>query len=260
MRLFDSHCHIQDDAFRDDRDVIMRQAADAGVHRMLCCGVEESDWAVVIELAQKYPTLKPALGLHPVCAAGATKGWLDRLREKLLAVPGAAVGEIGLDEGVETPDMATQEQMLFDQLRLACEMRRPVSLHCRRAWGRLSELLRRARLPERGLVIHSYSGSPQMVAELASMGPVYFSFSGAITRPTNKRGRAALCCVPPDRLMIETDAPDIPPVLEDGSESARPNEPSRLVVVARAIAGTLGKSLEDVAVTTWDNASRVFGD
>ena len=259
MRFFDSHCHIQDEAFTNDLEGVIRRASDAGVERMLCCGTEESDWPRVLDLAGKYPVVKPAVGLHPICAARADSGWLERLRTNLRLVP-AAVGEVGLDAAVEKPDMSEQEQMLRDQLAVAADMSRPVSLHCRRAWGRLVDLLKSIRLPERGVVIHSYSGSPDLVAELVRIGPVYFSFSGSITRPSNRRGRASLPCVPADRLLIETDAPDIPPILDDGSESARPNEPSRLPIVAKAVATVLGENVEQIAAVTWRNACLVFGD
>ena len=139
-----------------------------------------------------------------------------------------------------------------EQLTLARRLGRPVSIHCRRAWGSLLELFRNNRGIAEESVIHSYGGPVELIGELAGYG-VSFSFSGSITRERNRRGRKAATAVPPERLLIETDSPDIQPVNHEGN-----NEPATLVRVAEALAGLRGKTVDAIAEVTFTNGDRLF--
>lgn len=252
--LFDSHCHLQDPRLVPIRINVLARAESAGIGRLVCCGTTESDWPDVLALARERPGLIiPSLGLHPWHLAERSPAWLDTL-ERMLANTPCGVGEIGLDHAIDSRDDATQDAAFLAQLRLARKLERPVSIHCRKAWGRLLELLRgEGGVPQGGL-IHSYSGAPDVIPELESMG-LYISFGGAITRSGNSRGHRSLSVVARDRLLVETDSPDLAPV---GWPAEKPNEPASLAMILRAASEITGESATDLAARTWVNAMRCF--
>ena len=256
MRLFDSHCHLQDARLLPAVDDVVRRAAAAGVERMLCCGSAEDDWKDVLSLSVRYGSVIPALGLHPFYTAQRSPAWMKTLRG-LLRDSGASIGEIGLDHSREPRDEEDQEEVFLAQLALATELGRPASIHCRKAWGRMIELLRSGKTPSAGMVFHSYSGPAELVGPLADMG-AYFSFSGSITRAGNQRGHKAVVSVPSDRLLLETDSPDLRPTVEGTARQDEPNEPANLLHVARKVAQLRGATVEEVAARAWQNAVRLF--
>ena len=258
MRLFDTHCHLQDYRLLDRIGEVMERAEGAGVMRLLCCGTAEQDWAQVLEVARRFPQVTPALGLHPLYAERRSPQWFETL-SGMLKDSGAVVGEIGLDHAAEPRNDQDQEEVFLRQLELARELNRPVSMHCRQAWGRMPELLLAGGIPRAGAVIHSYSGGPDLVEALTAAG-VHLSFSGSITRTNNRRGAAAAPRVPWDRLLVETDAPDIMPMIgEKWPEKGAVNEPANLELVVGKIAVLRGATPEETADRTWRNACRLVG-
>jgi TatD DNase family protein len=170
----------------------------------------------------------------------------------LLSIP-SGVGEIGLDNSIEPPDNAEQEEVFLAQLRLARELKRPVTIHCRQAWGRLLEIIKKEDGVKFGGILHTYSGSPELVRPFEELG-LSISFSGAITRDGNKRGCKSLQTVSKERLLLETDSPDIMPAGAEGEC----NEPANLLLVARRAAALLGRPVEEIAELTFKNTERVF--
>ena len=259
MHLFDAHCHLQDNRLGPHLDTVMERAERAGVTGMMCCGSSEEDWPVLPDIARRFPSVQLSFGLHPWYVGGRTTDWLDTLRKHLETSP-AAVGEIGLDHALDKATFQAQEEVFLAQIHLANEFRRPVSIHCRRAWGRLMELLDEKGWPAHGFVLHSYSGSTDLVQPLARRG-AFFSFSGALTFAQNQRGREAVAAVPEDRLLIETDAPDLPPALPPDSfilhdPNGKPlSEPAHLVHVIRAVAELRGMEVETLARIAVKNAA-----
>jgi TatD DNase family protein len=151
------------------------------------------------------------------------------------------------------------------QLRLAAERNLPVSIHCLRAWGPLLEILRREPRPQRGLVLHSYGGSAELVAPLAKLG-AYFSLPGYFAHERKHRQREAFLAVPPDRLLIETDAPDqlLPAErnrhpLADASTGKVLNHPANLTAVYEFAAGLFHEPVNQLATRVEENFFRVFG-
>ena len=258
MNLFDAHCHLQDDRLAADLDAVMLRASQSGVRRFLCCGSSETDWPQVANLATRYPGIIPAFGLHPWYVRERSPDWLDQLGRHLQTTA-SAIGEIGLDHAIEPRNNEEQESVFVAQLDLARRLNRPASIHCRRAWERLLVILQTSGPLPRGFMIHSYSGGPELVKPLADLG-AFFSFSGSITRSGNRRGHRAAREVPPDRLLAETDAPDLPPVIRDGDNVIEPavNEPSNLRIVIAALADLRGSPIEKLAELTWTNACRLF--
>lgn len=261
---YDTHCHLQDERLRPHLPEVLERATRAGVSRMLCCGSAESDWPDVVELAERFASVHPAFGLHPWYAAEATPAWLETLRMLLETRPTAAVGEIGLDRALDPETFPAQEEAFLAQIHLAAVLHRPVSVHCRRAYGRLMELLDHHGWPPDGIVLHSYSGGKELVMPLVRRG-AFFSFSGAVTHDRNIRGREAVAAVPEDRLLIETDAPDLPAALPPeiavlrGADGRPFSEPAHLVHVAATIADLRGITPDAVATLTHANAAQVLG-
>lgn len=258
MNLFDAHCHLQDDRLAPDLEGAMQRATQVGVRRFLCCGSSERDWPQVAALSRKYPGVIPSFGLHPWYVRDRSTEWLAHLTRALLDTR-SVVGEIGLDHAIEPRNDEEQESVFMAQLHLARELNRPASIHCRRAWEHLLAVLNKSGPLPRGFMIHSYSGAPEFVKPLAELG-AFFSFSGSLTRAGNKRGQRAAREVPADRLLVETDAPDLPPVIHDGDHVSEPavNEPANLRYVVQALAEARGCSMDQIAELTWNNACRLF--
>lgn len=256
MRLYDTHCHLQDERLAPDLDGVLARAEGAGVLRMRCCASEEENWPAVAHLAIRSPAVRPAYGLHPWYLDRRTPGWESLLQARLAAEPAAMVGEAGLDHAIDTPGRAVQEEVLRLQLRLAAELNRPVSLHCRKAWGSMLALLKSLpRLPP-ALVFHAYSGDADLIPLLIRLNG-WFSFCGSLTRLENRRGRASAARVPDDRLLLESDAPDLAP---RQIPAETPNEPAHLLHTLAELALCRKQSVETVADLTWQNACRAFGE
>lgn len=252
MKLFDAHCHLQDKQYQDRLPDVINSAQVAGVERMMCCGCEEQDWEAVRKIALEYKIVSPSFGLYPLNVPGKSEQWLEQLKSFLLSIP-SGVGEIGLDNSIEGDNNGEQEEVFVAQLRLARELQRPVTIHCRKAWGRLLEIIQREDGIKYGGMLHTYSGSPELVRPFEELG-LNISFSGAITRAGNKRGCKSLLTVSRERILLETDSPDILPVGSTGTC----NEPANLPLVARAAALLLGEPVETVAELTFNNAHRLF--
>jgi TatD DNase family protein len=217
---------------------------------MVCCATQEGDWDPVLDLAREHPEVLPMLGLHPWFADRAQPGWERRL-ELRLGQARAGVGECGLDFAPGRPGREAQEAVLVAQIRLAHRLELPLALHCVRAWGRLTDLLRREGAPA-ATVLHAFSGSAETARILQDLG-LHLSFSGVLARPGATRVQAAAAVTAPDRLLLETDAPDLAPPGVQGD-----NEPAHLVRVAEAAARIRGVSPEALAARTRANAFRVF--
>lgn len=268
MTLFDAHCHLHDARLDPFRETALAEARAAGILGFACCGTEEADWSAVLALAAREPGVVPFLGLHPWSVATAVPGWLDRLEALLAARPWVGVGEAGLDLGRR--DLAPpeeQEAALLAQLHLARRLGRPIALHGVRAWGRLLALLTPLGPQESGLLLHSFSGSAELVGPLADLG-AFFSFSGVVTRSAAGRTHAAARAVPADRLLVETDAPDILPILgaEALADAALPrdaasrpvNLPANLRVNLAALAALRGEAEETLGARCHANALRLL--
>ena len=261
MPLFDAHCHLQDNRLMPYLDSAVSRAEQVGVAGFMCCGTREDDWPMLPGIAKRFPGVRLSFGLHPWFIGNRSNAWLDTLARTLAAHP-AAIGEIGLDHALDKATFADQETVFLAQIHLAGKLGLPVSIHCRRAWGRLMELLDEKGWPDSGFMIHSYSGSPELVAPLVRRG-AYLSFSGAITFNQNVRGREALASVPLEHLLIETDSPDLKPnqatetpVTADTRNPV--NEPACLVSVLKTAATIRNMPELELAETTSLNARELW--
>lgn len=255
MRLFDTHCHP---LWRGDEDPAAAQLARAraaGVDALLCVATDPASARGARELARAHPGMVGAsAGLHPNDAgeAASLDATLAEVAELARAGGYAAIGETGLDFYRDRAAPALQERALHFHLDLARELGLPVILHCRTAAARLAELLE-ARAPLAG-VMHCYSEGPELVGRFLACG-LHVSFAGNLTYPKSASLRAACLLVPRERLLVETDAPFLPPQPQRG----RPNEPAFIRHTLEALAAARGEAPEDTARLTFDNARRLFG-
>lgn len=252
--MTDAHNHLQDKRFDGIRERVIAEMLQSGVTQCVVNGTSPEDWEMVATLANDHPEfIIPSFGLHPWKSP--VDGWYELLVKQLDNTPRACIGECGLDRWIEGYDIEQQTGVFIKQLDLATERNLPLSIHCLKAWGALIDILESSLLPERGFLLHSYGGSAELVPRLVKLG-AYFSISGYFYHPRKHQVIEAFKQVPRDRLLIETDAPDmLPPEhlithpLEGGM-----NHPANISALYREVA----KSLDTSMVA--DNFSRFFGN
>lgn len=206
-RYYDAHNHLHDERFGGRQDEIIAEAQKAGVARMVVNGSSEKDWPQVLDLARRYPEfIIPSWGLHPWYVPERTRFWESELVGYLDTIP-SVIGEIGLDRWKPDLPWDDQQEVFRRQFDIAASLGLPVTIHCLKAWGPLVEIIERSARPFRGFLLHSYSGSAELVDRLAPLG-AYFSLPGYYAREGKEHKRAVFRRVPLDRLLIETDAPD----------------------------------------------------
>jgi TatD DNase family protein len=244
--LIDSHLHLDAAEFVADRDAVVQRAYAAGVTRFVLPAVAVSNFGVVREMAASLPGSVYALGIHPLYVDAAQESDIEVLREALAAGGACAVGEIGLDGFVEGADLQRQEWFFAEQLKLARQFELPVILHVRRAQDRVLKYLRRHR--PRGGIAHAFNGSRQQAQAFIDLG-FKLGFGGAMTYSGSLRIRELAASLPLDALVLETDAPDIPPAwLPRGR-----NEPAELKRFAAVLAQLRGMDEASVIDATARN-------
>lgn len=256
--MFDAHCHLQDERISARVGGIVVGANRAGVAGMLCCGSSPADWDAVARIGAKYAGngVVCAYGVHPFYIENIDpggNGWADELSKRIAGDPSAAVGEIGLDHAVRPRDDGGQAAVFARQLEIAGRHGRPVSIHCRKAFGAMLSILRGSGGLKSGGAVHSYSGPPDLIEELVELG-CHISFSGSILIPNNKRAAASLKRVPKDRLLIETDSPDLLPY----GASGQFNEPANLVLILNKAAEILCEPPSKIAELTYKNGCGLY--
>jgi len=254
--LYDSHNHLQ--RFADPARIIA-EMRDAGVAGCLVNGTGEDDWEDVARLAEAFPDfIQPAFGLHPWKSHLRSTNWLQLLEGFLERFPNASIGECGLDGWVAEPSLEVQREVFLPQLALARERGLPVTIHALKAWEPLFAAFEQEQPPEKFL-LHSFGGSAELVKRLAGLG-AWFSFSGYFLQPRKAKVVEAFKAVPPDRLLVETDAPDMmPPEDFMTHHAAEGNHPANVVWITRALAERLGMKARELAALTADNHQKLFG-
>jgi TatD DNase family protein len=260
MQFIDTHCHLDAAEFGDMQSDIVRNAQAAGVYRIVVPSVAGNNFETVRSLCKKYPSCFPAYGIHPMYTDTALPNDLDVLREYLTQYQPVAIGEIGLDFFINHYDQACQEHFFVEQLKLAKEFDLPVLLHIRRAQDTILKHLRHfyPRVgPSTGLrtgIAHAFNGSRQQADEFIKLG-FKLGFGGAMTYPRATKLRELAATLPLESIVLETDAPDIPP---DFLERGQPNKPEYLPRIAQTLAELRGMTLEEIARITTQNVSSVL--
>jgi TatD DNase family protein len=263
MKFYDAHNHLQDERFVGRQNELLVVCEKIGVARMVVNGACESDWPQVLQLARENKMVLPSFGYHPWYLSERTSDWQKHLEKFLDQIP-SAIGEIGLDRWKPDLPYAGQEEVFLAQLRIAAERDLPVSIHCLQAWGRLHELLRENPCPQRGFVLHSFGGPSEMISSFTKLG-AYFSFPGYFLHERKLRQRKTFKSVPPERLLIETDAPDqLLPELKNrfplaAADGKLLNHPANLVAVYEGLAEFFGEKTNSLAARVEENFQRIFG-
>lgn len=256
MSLIDSHCHLDSREFDADRDAAIRRARDAGVEIMVAIGTGDGppDLQAGIRLAEQHDFMYATVGVCPQDAGKASeRTWLDMA--PLTAHPKViAVGEIGLDYYYDNDPRDVQRAVFVRQMEIARTAELPIFIHTRDAWADTFALLREhwSGPGSPGGIFHCFSGGPAEAEEALSLG-FYLSYSGIVTFPKAEQLREAVRHTPLDRLLVETDSPYLAPVPRRGKR----NEPAFVVETARKVAEIKGLSLDQVAMATTSNWSRL---
>lgn len=252
MKLFDSHCHLDDEKFDEDRAETIARLREGGVEKCVCVGSDLPSSRRCIALAEQHDFIYAAAGVHPHEAKDAPPDYIDQLKGMLSHPRVVALGEIGLDYYYDLSPRDVQKRVLQEQLDLACDTDMPVIFHIRDAHGDMFDILRsRSRLPAG--VIHCCSASAEMVREYLKMG-FYISFAGPITFKNAAGPVSASQAVPLNRLLIETDSPYLAPVPLRG----RRNEPANVRYVLEKQAEIHGVPADELAEITFRNACALY--
>jgi len=252
--LIDTHCHLDAAEFDADREAVISAAAGAGVTVMVVPAIERANFGAVASVCREFPACVPAYGIHPMVVDRAREDDLDALRATLAREPAVAVGEIGLDRYTEPRDPAhdgRQEYYFVEQLKIARDLGLPVILHVRRAIDPILKQLRRIGVA--GGIAHAFNGSRQQADEFIGLG-FALGFGGAMTYPRALRIRTLAATLPEDAIVLETDAPDIPPAWRAGGRNA----PAELPRIAAELAALRGATVAGIAAATTRNARRVL--
>jgi TatD DNase family protein len=263
MKLCDAHNHLHDARLFPHRAEIMAELARVNVTQAVVNGTREGDWEAVAALAAAESLVLPSFGLHPWHAAERTPDWLDALRRQLAAHPGAGIGEIGLDRWVKGHDLELQKEVFLAQMAIAAAENRPATIHCLKAWGALWDLIEHRPAPARGFLLHAYGGPMEMVKGFVERG-ARFSFNGYFLDERRRERREVFREIPLDRLLIETDAPDMLPPSDLNQhpladETGKPiNHPGNIALAYESLAEIRGMRVEELAAHVGENFKRLF--
>ena len=261
--LLDAHNHLHDARLLPWRAEILAELPALGIRGAVVNGTREDDWADVAALAAATPWVLPSFGLHPWSVNERTPAWQENLTRFLDAHPGAGVGEIGLDRWIENHDPLAQAKCFRWQLGIAAERDLPATIHCIRAWGALWDIIREGPVPARGFLLHAYGGPAEMVAGFVDRG-AHFSFSPYFLHERKSAQREIFQRLPADRVLVETDAPDLAPPPErnqrplSGADGKPLNHPANLLVAYDALAQIRGMTRDELAAVVAENFARFF--
>jgi len=253
--LIDSHCHLTFDAFDRDRDDVLARAAEAGIGAIINPATNLADSRQIVAAAEKTPNLYAAVGFHPNDAGDCDQAALDELR-KLAGHPKVvAIGEIGLDYYWDKFPRPLQQQVFEQQLALAKEVNKPVIIHQRESAEDTMEVLRRWGVSQKhpGLVLHSFSGNMAMAQEAVDLG-FYIGISGPVTFKNARNLPDIVAALPPERLLVETDAPFLSPHPFRGKR----NEPARVKLIAQRIADLQAQPFDEMSRQLTENTVSLF--
>ena len=249
---FDTHAHYDSGAFNADREAVLAALPESGVSLVVNPGCELRSSETAIALADRFPHVYAAVGVHPEDMGDMGEGDLDKIAELARREKCVAIGEIGLDYYWDASHKEEQKALFIRQLELALALELPVIVHDREAHGDCLDIVRRFdRL--RG-VFHCYSGSVEMAEELLRRG-WYLGFDGPITYKNARKALEVLEICPLDRILIETDSPYLSPVPNRGKR----NDSRNLVYITEKIAEIKGLTPDDIAAATMENGKRLFG-
>ncbi len=252
--LFDSHAHINDEQFDEDREELLKKVKESGVDLLVNPGADMPSSRTAVKLANEVDFVYAAVGVHPHDVEDMTEEDIEELRQMVINNDKVvAIGEIGLDYYYDNSPRDLQKKYFIRQIELANELGVPFIVHDRDAHGDCLEIIKKYKKAETGCVLHCYSGSLELAQEYIKMG-CYISISGTVTFKNNKKTVEVAQNIPLDKMFIETDSPYLSPVPFRGKR----NDPSKVEHVAAKIAQLRGISYEELCQATKENAKKFF--
>ena len=248
--MIDSHAHLTAKAYRKDLEAVLERARDAGVTSILTVGFDMASSEAGVRLAEKYPDIYAAVGIHPHDATTLNLDALGRLEELASSPRVVAIGEIGLDFYRDLSPRRTQEDAFRLQIGLAKDLELPIIVHDRDAHQRTVQVLREEKVSCG--VLHCFSGDLNLACQGIDIG-LYISFAGPITF-NGKKATEILGHIPEERILVETDCPYLTPVPHRGKR----NEPGYVRHVLERVATILDRPIEDVDTLTTRNTKNLF--
>ncbi len=251
MHLIDTHSHIDIDVFSDEFHEVLARARAAGVIAQILPGICRDRWKRLLSICQKERDLFPAIGMHPTYLDIHQAEHIIELQTHAQSNTLVAIGEIGLDYFVNVN--RDQQQELFEkQLAIASETNLPILLHVRKAHDQVLSTIRKRKFSQGGIV-HAFSGSMQQAGHYINNG-FLISFGGSITYTRAKKLRRIAKELPLETIVLETDAPDLPPV----SHHSERNYPEYLPDILQTLAELRSEPIDTIALITTQNASRLL--
>ena len=251
-RFIDTHCHLDFPAFEKPPLQLLANCRKLGISRILVPSVGPDNWHDVLALADTYPEVNAALGIHPCFLATAEYKHIDELAALIQSVRSriVALGEIGLDR---VADISAEKQRFFfnRQLDLAAEFNLPVMIHSRRMNDEVATAIKRCSI-KKG-VVHGFSGSLQQADKLYGLG-MKLGLGAVITYDRAKKTRRAVAEIPLDALVLETDAPDMPVSGFQGED----NSPERLPLIFEALCELRPEQPDEIAQQLYRNSTALF--
>lgn len=253
MNLTDTHSHLHFPQYDADRPDMIRRAIEGGIQRFLNVGTDLEDSRRAIAIAEQYSEVYAAVGFHPHETKHAHSEELAELAKLLLHPKVVAIGEVGLDYFHEHSPREVQERLLRTFLGWYDDSHKPLIIHCRDAYEDLLRVLNEhGKAPYQG-TLHCYSSDAETMKKYLGLG-FHIAFGGALTYKKNDVLREACALCPKDRLLLETDAPYLPPQTKRGQR----NEPLYMIETAECAAKLHGMSVEQMAELTTENAKTLF--
>jgi len=257
----DAHNHLQSPELASYTAALPENYKRDSINFSVVNGTRESDWPLVTQIAESYPALvRPSYGLHPWYIAERSPDWNHDLENLLQSNPRALIGECGLDHWMRQPDKEGQKEIFKQHLQLAHRFERVCSIHCLKAWGNLKNLMETIGPPPKGFLLHSYSGPIEMIDHFSQMG-AYFSFSGYFLIPEKAQHLERFRQIPRDRLLLETDAPSMPPPINFQQRDERTladSSPANLTLIAKGLAHFLQVDHKELIKLTTTNSQRLY--
>ncbi len=247
--LIDTHAHLNDEKFNEDREEVMVRAKNAGVGYIINIGYNKETILTTMDMIDKYDFIYGAIGWHPNDAHDMKEEdlkWIEELagHPKILAI-----GEIGLDYYWDFATKEEQQKIFREQIQLARRLKLPIIIHDRDAHQDICDILKEEKAQEVGGIMHSFSGSVEMAKECMSLG-FYISFSGPVTFKNAKKPKEVAKEIPLNRILIETDSPYLTPEPYRGKR----NESAYVKYVAAKIAELKEMDIEEIEAITAENA------
>ncbi len=251
--IFETHAHYDDEAFDIDRDSLLEQFPKNGIDYIVNICAELNSVQKVLELADQYPYVYAAVGIHPSNCGELNEENFAWVKEMAQHSKSVAIGEIGLDYYWDTPERQIQKEWFSRQMDLAKELKLPMVIHSRDAANDTYQMMKEAKADSVGAIIHCFGYGVEQARQYLNMG-FYLGIGGVLTFTNGKKLKEVVEYAPLEQLVLETDSPYLAPVPHRGTR----NNSNNLTYVAKEIARIKQVDYDTVLQVTYENAKRFY--